>query len=64
MNDKLFLVYPLNKIDLLNKTYLSQECMNELAEEETGLFLFFGILLLKGTFRDLFVTKKRNEKII
>ena len=37
MNDKLFLVYPLNKIDLLNKIYLSQECLNELAEEESGL---------------------------
>ena len=41
---------------------LYHECTNEPAEKESGLFYtFFGILLLKGTFRDLFVTKKREE---
>ena len=60
VNDKLFPVY------LVNGIYLYHECTNEPAEKESGLFYtFFGILLLKGTFRDLFVTKKeRNKKLM
>ena len=51
VNDKLFPVY------LINGICLYHECTNEPAEKESGLFYtFFGILLLKGTFRDLFVT--------